>query len=325
MKTEVSDYVVALNGNKKGLYRVTKIKGDIFTCVKDGRDLAFKDLAETLTCGESDILANAGANPTVGISLAGVKIEPYVTHLKLKAWGDIYYFRDLTDVEDEHLVKTLKEVYLFLKSHSLHHKLSLDTEVRNQQGRYAGLYRYSGSDEVLDTLTLRPESIVNDLSQVVFHEIGHHVWFRHMAYEHKSKWIRAYHKDVTVSKVDAKTIQEVGQRFISSGLSIKEFFAGLSDEDEETPVVLDACLGALYSSHYLGSKELDTLIEAGEDISSLWPTTPLDLSDISPIISDYAGKSAAEYFAEAFRIYATGGDLPLPVKKLMTKTLRQFK
>ena len=204
------DYIIAEDEGKRRLLRVTSVREGTFKAVRDGKSMSSPDTLEKVELSHDDIMCNLGSDPKLGYSAFGVRVEPYVDHVALKNWGSVYYFRTLTETENKAFKLGLSSVYSFLSSHKLTSHLPIEIEVRNAQGKYAGLYKYSGSDDRQDILVFKPESMTSGIQALIAHEIGHHIYFRYMGSTQKAERINKYHKDVSLSRVDVTAIRSFG-------------------------------------------------------------------------------------------------------------------
>jgi hypothetical protein len=268
------------------------------------------------------ILANLGKTPAHG-TVHGVPIEPFIETIEVKPWGPCYVFRYITDSEKDNLLKTFDVCHRKLKKRGLFGFGPIEIEIRPAKGRWAGTYKYRPSDETVDQILFKPESLVDNLRPLLFHECAHGIWFRMMNARYRAKWVNLYHETVEMSKVSTKEVERMGRQFNKAKCTVAEYRNDLG-EDEKSLMLFDECIDWINRVHQLDSKSLNTIIEADYDILHLWPTEPLTLSDLEEVVTEYAKVKPEELFAEAFRVFMSKEPLPKNIRRLMERTLTKF-
>lgn len=315
MKIVKGEYVVVASGKKKVLARVIYSENDTIKAVVSNRSEANKDTQEVVEVPTSEVLCNLGKNPERG-SAYGVSVEPFKNHFLSKYWGEVFVFRDLTDSEKDFFISKMDKLGSFVKSKRLDGNLPIVIELRPAKGSVAGSYRYSASDSVSDTMVLKPLSW-EDLKSVVLHELGHNIWYRSLTQKQKSRWVKKYKACSEIKTITPLEIKNARGLF-SSDTPLKET---LKEIDEKESLVVSACFDYIYDKFKLNSTHLSILLEAGDDLKSIWPKDPLDFGNLNVVVSDYAMKSPEELWAESFMFYLSDQKLPKSIQKLMKKTL----
>lgn len=260
------------------------------------------------------VVCNLGTDPAPG-NLYGQQIEPFF-RTAVSSAGSVHFFYRVSKKEKDSLIDTLNKVYDKMKTKGLRDIFPLTIECRPVKGNTYGSYKV-GKKGDNDVMCLRP-SIECDLNHVVFHELGHPVWKHLFTETTRAKWIRAYHKQVKVSRLTARDSRSLLKKVMADRLVLKDFAANLEDDSK---IVLKEIVKHIKKVHGLSPRDIDTMILADEDITEFWPTTDMEVSEIRSDVSDYSKKSPEEFFSEIFSFYMIRKDIPERVKKLLEKSL----
>lgn len=325
MKSSVGDYVLVRTEKKPTFVQIThKTNGTTvsYRGVIDDKTRAHAQSAQTVEFENSDIVANLGKKPDVG-SAYGTVIEPFVKHLTVKPWGHVYILRDVTESEEASFVKHLKKCGNRLVAEGLDRFMpeKIETELRPGKGKYVGFYKPSGAEHIADVVTHRPHEF-SELPHTIFHEHGHHLIFCYMSNTSKSKWIKLYHKAVSLQNVDKAKVKRLHEDFVNSGELMSEFVKNAEKEDQ---LILNEIVGYISGYHNLSLKDLDVLISSGKVIQSYWPTKEVEVQDLKVYVSDYGLKNWSEFFCECFAFHMLDKEMPKFLKRAVIKTLKAIK
>lgn len=261
------------------------------------------------------VVCNLGENPAQG-SIYGQHVEPFF-RTTTSEMGTVHFFYASSKNEKDKLVERLNKGYHSMKSKGLGNIFPIMIELRPPKGTFDGHYKI-GKRGDHDTMCIRPKDEI-DFNHIMYHELGHPIWSYLFNDSIRSKWIRAYHRQVKISKLTAKDSRALLKKLQDDRLIIKEFSAALDDGDK---AVLKELIKYVKKIHNLSQHDIDTMILAGEDISEFWPTTEMEISEMLPAVSDYGTKSPCEFWSESFSNYMCKTALPDKVSKLMEKSLQ---
>lgn len=314
MKPSVGDYVLLqVNRGKHDLVRVVKASENNYKCrlvVEDDANTAFEFKI-------SEMVANLGHSPRVG-DVYGVKIEPLRERMGNSSfWGEIRLYVDLDDKQKKRLKKGMQEARSVLERRKLP-VVSIDTEIRNPQGKYAGYYKHKPKAEC-DILCFRPDEDFSNLEYVICHEYGHGIWYRHMTPKQRMTWINLFHDAVTLSKVNKKDLANILDGLKTNG----DLSSYMKECDEETLRIMRAIVRHIKQVHDLDRKHFELALITGEDVDVYWPSV-IEVGEKNVLVSTYAQKSPEELFAESFGLFCSGKKLPKKVSELLDKTLRSL-
>jgi hypothetical protein len=310
------DYVIIPNGKKKVLAKVIHV-GEEIHCLVSNRNASNKETQEVLNVSKNDILCNFGKEPERGTSY-GVAIEPFYESFIHKVWGEVFVFRDLTDGERATVIKMLDRTAVMIREKKLDGYLPITIEIRPPKGSQVGMYKFDPKGT--DCMIIKPVDWQKS-DYVPLHEHGHNLWYRAMSTKQKARWIKKYKHSIDLSNVAVSDISSLRHLIVSSKDPLR---AILHDCDEDKQPILTACLDYVWANYHLSSDHLDTLRDNGDNLKSIWPKKPLDLSDIKPLVSEYGMKSPEELWAESYCFYMMGEKLPKSITKLVVKTLNKI-
>lgn len=320
MRINKKDFVIIQNEKgRKLLCQVfsvnNKIKGKLEDIYK------FTNQCQILEFTTEDVLACLGPEPEPG-SVHGIKVAPYYKQISIKPFGQIFYRRLVTDNEDKIIVNSLKECGTVIRERNLVQKMPIETEIRHPVGKYAGTYKWNSSDEKLDLMVISPKVIDgHEMKYVIFHELGHYVWFNLFDKRQKVRWIKAYHKNVLLSRIGNNKLNQLKEDFKNEKTTINNFKSDLEEDDQ---ILFSEILQYIKKYHKIDIKDLDTLISDGEDVTTYWPDK-VELCNQEDLVSEYSKKSTKELFAEAFSFYLTDQKLPDNIKEMVERDLKIIK
>jgi hypothetical protein len=91
-------------------------------------------------------------------------------------------------------------------------------------------------------------------------------------------------------------------------------------------MVLRTVLKLINEEHKLRRVELDMLLAAGKSLKPYLPSlSEIRKGEAATVVTKYAGKNSAEFYAESFACYYSGvADLPDAIDCLMKDTLKRL-
>jgi hypothetical protein len=193
--------------------------------------------------------------------------------------------------------------------------------IKQNKGKYAGYYRQGKEGRIID---FHPKSYSSaiELAQLGFHELGHDYWVNGMTDSQRADWSVLYAKYVDKRVVEKDVLDEVCEA-IKDTSDLMSYAATLEAEqlDAFNIVVDEIC-----ASNNLTMEDLTLIHSMSRDhIEHLMPDfSSKQLASTTGFpISDYAGKASVEFFAESFRVYCTGKQLPKKIHRLMKLSIGQ--
>lgn len=307
----LNDYVIVADGNKKQLVKIVKVSKDEILVIPEA--LRSEDHKEYKPIDPNNIIANLGANPKSG-SVYGNNVEIFRKTIEVDYWGEVKLFLYLKKDELKIFKKALKHCALALEKL----KIELDeftTEIREPKGKWSGMYRYRSKKA--DVMQLRPKDF-EDLEYLIFHELGHAIWYRKTSDKTKARWILQYQKAIILNKVSPQHIKNILGEFFESRLTCNQFKRSLLEDDV---VIFKHCLDYAEEKHLLTPQHIDLLINEDKNVSKFFSIEDIKIRDIELVLTQYASESVEEFFAEAFALHACGKILPKKLKSLMDSTL----
>lgn len=319
MKYEVGDYVLILVETSKALARVEKVKSSSVMVQLNSKALADKNEARgsTIKVDPSNILLNFGTSVPEGQTVMGFRLEPWYGVHHLKRWGRLHWRRFISDEDKQKIIAAFDRVMKEVRKMGLDYKLPIEIEVLPPRGRWAGFYKYV--EDELDTMGLTMKEFVQ-LEYVIWHETGHHVWYRHLDDETRKKWLDLFAGGVQVEEIDAGKLRRMRKDLVEKA-NLKEFRKELEDSEK---VVLKEVLRHIKSVHHMDPDDLQIMLGQEDDLKKIWPKNAMEVSDISLFVSEYARKNVREMFAESLAFYQTGQEMNPTVKKLIKRTMNDL-
>lgn len=312
MKVELGDHLVVVSDRKKYGGEVVSVHEDKVYIEVDGEKMPFK---------LEEVVANMGANPKVG-SVYGRRVEPLLHSMEHPTWGTIEFYRHLSEVEKKCLKKSLKhqeQIMRDLGIHGIVFPLTL-LKIQEAKGKYAGMYKQRGQDREIHFYppSLSSESEITDLG---CHELGHGFWCNGVSEDNKAQWSLLYESYVTKHEVSADVVQHV----LSNMLVAEDLPSFHVDLEADEQKAYDAIIGKILASTLMSMEDLYLVHSCRpDDLKFLVPpieeVVVVGEKETFPV-GDYGSRNTVEMFAESFRLYATGKQLPKKIYKLMQKTV----
>lgn len=192
--------------------------------------------------------------------------------------------------------------------------------------KHAGMYKRSSKpDKNPHRFMIRPESLPIDwYTYIVFHEYGHHLHSEFMTSRKlNAEWVKLYNTSILVKDIDGLQCNRILEALMGQEAVPSDFRGQL---DESDALAFKWILKSIRAQYKLSIKELDTLFAAEffDDISDIWPES-VTMSDLNPLVTEYATVSYRELFAESFAFYMTNRMLPKAVTALLEKSLSYAK
>jgi hypothetical protein len=336
MKYHEKEYVIAKQGDSKYfLAQVKTVDDKVFTIIPEkNRHLDPREIE----ISKKDIVLNLGLNPAPG-NVYGVDVSNrYKKALSHEFWGTLYFFIDLPKDTLKVLRTSLDHTAKVLGKLGLEDFTDVfSIEVRAKKGKYAGLYKHSKDESVLNTIVLSPDweqtTATSLVDYILYHEFGHVLRYNGLTSKKaQARWLKLFHKSIKPDLIDHKDLMAIlkglkAAKKEDDAIGWSEAMKGLADEDEEMAHRAKILMRWFKQIHHLSSKDLSTMWAAEdiEQIEGLWPAVSIDSSKLDPLVSEYACVSSEELFAESFACYAQKKKLPNSVETLMDKSLSLIK
>lgn len=330
------DYLIVENGNKFDFVKVRSTGAEAMTCVVEKSHAEGKRVDREYD--NDSVVLNFGRKVRFGQAY-GNRLEPLRSTQEVEGWGELHIYRKMEKGELKLLVKHMKHVVKEMKRHKLDAALPITTEIRNKSGRWSGYYHISGSKYKElpghQLMTIHPkEFIPEDMTELLFHELGHAVWFRFVTNSQKLRWIRMYTKFIERMSAKKAVLAELLEETKAAGdlQSMIDSLKDAEDEDESEEQsfskrdVFEECIDYIKSTFHLDKDDVKLLVSSSKYLDKYWPTDPLALSTIKEnpaVMTEYGMTSVSEFFAEAFQMYMRGGAAK-SIKKAMSKTLSRL-
>jgi hypothetical protein len=329
MKISESDYVVCKDPQQPKkqpfLVNVTSVGEEHFKGILE-HDRHLKQ--EHVKLPKFAVLANLGDDPTPGTYAGADARDIFKKTVQHGIWNDVHYLSKPNKAVRKALMHSLDVTGDKLDRMGFSHLFdSVCTEIRSGRGKYAGMYIHSGKEDKPHRLQLfLKDDHSTQMNYVLYHEAGHAIRYQYVkSPKIRSLWLKWFNLSVPVEPIEEKEFKKLLKRIEKEECeSVGEFGSSLEEEDQRT---LKTVLRFIKQIHHVGAKELNCLLAAQkyEQLSDLWPSRELDVSDLKPIVSEYATKNVEELFAESFAFYMTKKKLPKNIEKLLENTLSYAK
>lgn len=330
MKTEKGDFVLLSDPQaaKPLLVEVKKVKDKELVGVLCTDERAQQgDEKFRVSFDHGDVTINLGANPPIGKSVMGVKIEPYVDSVQLPLFTVPTALMDtLPDAEIALIRKGAARLAKKLKKYgALDHTRHWHSAIRPRTGKMTGQWKFSMRNGVEQMNLFSGGKDTPDWFYVMSHEFGHHIWERCMTAKQKARWIERHRKAIKFSEISSQQLTRMRTE-LEKAKSIKAYRKQLRTIDKEndennTERFLEVIKSSLRLCHAT-AEDFDCILENGESLSEYWVKTPIPLADRNVIITEYAMTNATELFCECLAHALTGKEMP---EKLKKQTLGTFK
>lgn len=319
MQVSQGDYLILRVENRAALARCSATSGSpkgphkaILCKEQDTEKRSVLPVEFTL----NEVMSNLGRTPPIG-SVYGQKVEPLLKTRPSKFWDEIRLYKSFSESEEKDLVAEISSAYRKLREMKLPAP-RMELEVRQEQGKYAGMYKYRPKAEA-DVLIIKPAHNLEGLHYVVFHEYGHGIWYRCMTPRQRLLWVQLYHDYIVLQEVTPADLEQILGEVEAAG-SIGAF---LKEADDQTQMIFKVALRQMTQIHGMQKKHLDLALTQGESIANYWPET-LELSEKETALTDYGKANPEELFAESFAHHVAGRKLPKKIQELLTTTLSKL-
>jgi len=321
MKIQCGDYCLIVDEkNKKQLVLVDSVASGTYNGVVDNADKDNEGTRTTISLDLADVMVNFGTDPQRG-TCYGLSVEPFKFTKKINPWGQVQFYRDVSDAEKEVIVTSLRKVGGIIKQRGWMPVKPIDVQVRYAKSKtIAGYYKHASKDDVNDVLTLCPLEFDGETDYYVAHEASHGIWYNMMDKILRGKWIELFAKSTVLSEVTKTDLLSCMDDLKSSG-SCKDYMADIK-EDETKVLIAKEIFRLILNKHKLTKKDIDVLLENEDtDLKGIWPKRAMELGSKTLLVSDYARKSAIELHAVATAYFILDRELPKDVKALVSETL----
>ena len=312
LRVAPEDIVIVYNSekDKNVLARILSIDKDNHLDLQLADETAaFDSTEERFSAPFTSILAALGPEPRCYGTTYGIPVHPFYERTSVKGWGEIAWMFPATDkmVEDTH--KELLEFIDGIKEDRLHRFAYLTKMHRNdpgQKGKIKGWYIYAPKKES-DTIVYNIDDIYTLTRATIAHEYAHGLWDRIMSDSKRADWIELYHSCVMVEASGDNAIKSVLVDFASlkGKGAIRELMGEYKKDGAAASLVsAKAVIKAIKEEHCLDRHDLDALLTANRSISKYIPNIRDVRKGVAVTeVSDYAGKSSAEFWAECFSAF----------------------
>ena len=277
----------------------------------------------------SEVKVLLGDNPFPG-TVYGIDLHNlYRKTIEHEFWGPIHFFihpeKETRILLKRGLDSTAKRIDQLGLSPFTN---TFETEIRAKKGKYAGMYKHSGSDKRPNAIWYAPDWCSGDqksMDYVIYHEFGHAVRYNGLkTNKMRNKWLRLYQSTIEQVKVERKTLEGIladMEDYDETQESFRGAFNGATQD--LSPRVGKAITQWLKESHKIGTQELEIMWRSTKlkDIRKFWPDHMIDTHDLKPRLTEYATKNVEETFAETFAFYCQRKKLPSSFTELMEESL----
>jgi len=310
MKVSTGDYLVVSRESKRQVVRCVAAEGKSLVCAVGDNQVEFKT---------AEVLANLGRRPAEG-SVFGLKIQPRTATLESpsKMWTGIsVYNADIDETVQTRLTSELAAVTSALRKLGVG-VLRCELEIRTPKGKALGGFKRG--KEGIDTITVRPESNLENFHYMVAYQAANAVWSRLLVGSSKRDWILLYHKNVVLSSIDGEELDSLLDRAVTA----QSITSLLKEATDDETLIVKAVVKHIGRVHGLSKQHLDQILECRDSIDGLWPTA-IEVSSKGISISEQGMKSPEAFFAEAFAYAFLSRTVPKRVKSLLDTTLSKLR
>lgn len=280
---------------------------------------------------KKDVIVNLGPNPTPG-KVYNIDVSNlYRKTIEHDFWGPLHFYVKLDDVTLKMLRNALDRTAKVIQQHKLESFVEKsETEIRSKKGKYAGMFHFNPKGTSVTWYA--PEWAQNQadmMDYIILHEFGHNVRYNGVtSLSLRAKWLRLFQTSISPVVIPHKGLQAIWNKMLEEKVNddevkFSEALKNVAATDEKYEKAVKVLLQWLRQVQHITPKELSIAWDAGDQeyLESVWPTSAIDSSDLSPVISEYATKNVEETFAEAFAFYLSGKKLPKSVNDLIEKSL----
>jgi hypothetical protein len=334
MKIAEDDYVVANIPTKAGKDRhyLVKVKSALDQGEFLGRLEQLCHLKpQNLTLKKTSIRVNLGPNPVKGSYLGVSTKKLFLKTANHPTWGGVHFFCKPSKDDRNSLGEAMTHVHKLLKKQNLGFLLEEGTSIEvtaKAHSKYAGCFMYSKDRDKIPSrleVCIDAEELKkigsSDLSYVLAHELGHALHYHHLKQfpSLEAKWVELYRKTRGIVPVSAAKCKEYLKALLAEG-NIKSAAGSLAEEDTQGFKLTVKYVSVLRK---VTPGAINLLLQEGDhdSVTDLWPKCELSLSDLKPLVTEYALKNYYELFAETFALHLIGKELPKSAAKLLNTTL----
>jgi hypothetical protein len=324
MKVNTNDYVIINNAkNKKLVVLVTNVDEMVMKGVVDNKDRANEATAEEVSFEKTDIFCNLGKFPKAG-SVYGQVVEPWFKNKQIRPWASVNTYLDLNDTELKAVFDTLKTCGQVAQQRGLVSPTPIDVEVRPPKGKYDGMYHYRPKEDASDLMVLRPKEYTSDrLPYVIYHELGHSVWYRLLTSDLRNSWTELFITSSIIREITKADMKGYKDTLLESG-TCKAFLSKAEDDDER--LVLNEIFKYIFTRHKVDKRVINELLAAEqfEQIEQIFPSHNTFVGKKEELLSPYSATKVEELFAEAVAYHMTEVEMPKSIRILLKKTFKEI-
>jgi hypothetical protein len=330
MQLQTNDHVIILDGDKKHFLQVIGRHAASFTGVVDNES-KYTDNKQIIQFGMDDVLAILP--PIVAPGKAyGLKIEPVNLVGLIQPWGEVVYRRYVTDSEKALVNRTLTHIGRIIHQCRLSSHFPITVEVRPHLSKNDGMYIHTRKAGKLDTLMIMPEQFIHastdeftttSLSRLILHEFAHHIWHCYFTNELRTRWIRLYHHTIQIEESGKDKLLQLHKEFTESNMFVLQYRRSIKDAGEDVEL-FNTVIKYIIKVHKLTVRHLDILLGEGSKLAEFWPVSPLQLSKVNPVVSQYGTKSADEFFPEAFSFMCVEQVIPAQIANAVNISMKML-
>lgn len=330
MRYEVGDHLIIAIADENGkernaLVRFEGSKRNQMSGILADTPVDEAGIMSAVEFNETEVLANLGPTPYPG-KVYKVSAEPWLRTVKHPKWGLIHFFVKSSKKIEPILLESLNKVYKECRKYNITHRLPLRIEVRNNEGKVQATYKTVfklTDDNPCDVITFKPTTWddPDNITYITFHEMGHPVWHTLFTPKDRRRWINLYHDSVKILDLSDKDLEQMRSDLCAKGRVSALNKALKAEEDFEGLEGVKAVMRWIKSVHRLRTKDIDYLLEAGDNLAKFWPNHN-EFSMIETNITEYAGKEVDEFWCEAMAHFFTQKKMPKTIRKMVRRTLK---
>lgn len=314
MLAELNDFILFQSGKKKIYGFIKELEaprknGEAAFLVKDALDENNYFEVKGI-----EIISNYGQEP----DFEDLKIDIYYQEYIVPVFGVVTEYCQILEQERKVIKDTFESIKDIAKLYDIY---PTRVNIKYNKGKMVGSYKEDKKDETGIISLMPKEYDKENLSQIIFHEMGHAIWNKNLSSKFKSKWVKLYDKNMERTEIESTEIENLREDLINSGMQIKDYLKMLEEPFSSS---LKKVLSYIKDLYNLKISHLDTLIQNGDDLLKYWPIEKVKLSEKNPFVSVYATESVEEFFAESFMFYNLKQDLPESVRKAIEITLQSI-
>lgn len=286
------------------------------------------ETTEQLSFKKKDVVANLGTNPIRGKTVYGITINPFLRSEIHPRFGQMNFYTDVDQKDEERLVKRMNKIWKTLKDNKCIAAYPL-TSINLYAGKknpFVYSQKLTKEQDVVRNVNLFLQDYKD--KDYVDHTLAsiaaRAVWANQVPEDIQLRWTKLYHKYLTLKTLDQKQINSILD-------SINEYFQETENAtissyqkercDEEDIIVLKAILRHINQIHKINVKKLDRLFMREPEFASKLFPTQVEMSLPKATVSLAAEKSVEDLFCECMAFHFRGVKLSKTFRKYVKLTL----